>query len=294
MKQMKCLAAAAACMVVAIASLAGEKVGAQEGKALVRIMANGEVISRQDFSGYVTSRADLRPLVRNSYGAEEVVREMALTRVLNLEGERLGVVRLSGEVANKRFDDVYGLAVMERQAPACVRPADEAEARRYFDEHPQAFVIPPSVRVLRVMLPVKQQIDGQPMMDWLQTQAQAVSDGKIKFDDIVRRAQADYVLETQGDLGWIRLEGNNNDIVSALRTATVGNMLGPVQDGEFGYLFLMVNRRDQRQLVWEEAKSFAATRAYEYCRSTGQEKVRNELFKKYGVEIDREAIREAM
>jgi hypothetical protein len=292
MKQMKRWAAAAAYLAVAIVSTAQEKGNALEGKPLVR-MVNGEVISRQDFWSYVTGRADLRSLVRNSYGAEEVVREMALTRVLNLEGESLGVVRLNSEVANKRFDDVYGLAVMERQVSTCVRPADEADARRYFDEHPQAFVVPPTARVLRVMLPVKQQIDGKPVMDWFQAQAQAVADGKLGFDDIVARAQADYVLEAQGDLGWIRLEGDN-EIVDALRKAKVGNMLGPVRDGEFGYLFLIVNRREQRQLTWNEVKSFAATRAQEHCRNAGQEKVRNELFRRYGVEIDREAIREAM
>ena len=68
-------------------------------------------------------------------------------------------------------------------------------------------------------------------------------------------------------------------------------MLGPIQDGELAYLFLVTQRREQRALTWEQAKSFAATRAEEYCRTQSHAQVRESLFEKYGVQIDREAIR---
>ena len=38
--------------------------------------------------------------------------------------------------------------------------------------------------------------------------------------------------------------------------------------------------------------AFAASRAASHCRQEAQTKIRNDLFKRYGVEIDRAAIRE--
>jgi hypothetical protein len=49
--------------------------------------SNGEVITDSDFTGYVFRRTDLRSAARNKWGAEKVLREMAMTRALMHEGE---------------------------------------------------------------------------------------------------------------------------------------------------------------------------------------------------------------
>ena len=97
--------------------------------------------------------------------------------------------------------------------------------------------------------------------------------------------------EAGGDIGWIPLEDDSHLVMKALKTVAQGEMLGPIQDGELAYLFLVTQRREQRALTWEQAKSFAATRAEEYCRTQSHTQVRDTLFEKYGVQIDREAIR---
>ena len=181
--------------------------------------------------------------------------------------------------------------VLRQQLPQCVKPADEKEARAYFDAHPKAFITPIQVRVQRIMLPAKTQVAGQASMAWLQDRAQAIASGTVKFATVAEQAQAVYSLETQGDIGWIPLEDDSHLIMKALKTVAQGEMLGPIQDGELAYLFLVTQRREQRALTWEQAKSFAATRAEEYCRAQSHTQVRESLFEKYGVQIDREAIR---
>ena len=282
MKHWKRWLAAVACTAMAAATVA------QEAKPLARL-AGGEVISAQDLSDYLDRRADLRSVARNAWGVEEVVREMALTRVLSLEGDRLKMQRPSRDVP-LRFDDVYGLAVLKKQAPECKRPANEKEAREYFDAHPQAFLMPAQARVQRAMLPVATQVDGKPAMGWLLEQAQAIAAGARKFPDVASRAQEAYALEPQGDLGWIGLQGEG-EIVDLLRKIKPGEVMGPLRDGEFAYLFLLVDRREPRQFTWEQAQPFAADQAEAHCRTSGQTQVRDELFKKYEVKFDRDAIR---
>ena len=130
-------------------------------------------------------------------------------------------------------------------------------------------------------------------MAWLQDQARSVIQGQRKFHMVALRAQGEYSLEPQGDLGWLTLDGDHT-LMRALQTVKAGELLGPVQDGDYVYLFSVVQRREARQLSWEESKSFAATRAASHCREEAQTKTRLNLFQRYGVEIDRAAIRELM
>ena len=256
--------------------------------------ANGETITDDDLSDYLDRRVDLQGGARNAWGVEGVVREMATTRVYDLEGKRLGVERAKREGSPERFDDIYADAVFTKLAPVCPQPANEQEARQYFNQHPEAFQLPVRSRLQRLMLPADIQVDGKPAMDWLLAQAQAISTGSTKFADVAQHAKDLYTEEPQGELGWVSLEddGSGSAIMQALRNVQPGQMLGPVRDGGNVYLFLVVARQPQRQLTWDEAKSSAAQRAVSYCRAEAVSQGRAQLFKQYGVVIDREAIRE--
>lgn len=259
-------------------------------KPLARF-ANGEVVSEKDLFDYLERRMDLRPVARNAWGVEAAVQEMAMTRALVLEGVRQGIPRKTAEGDPVRFDDVYGLAVYKKQAPACEAPANEEAARQYFDAHPAAFVLPAQARVQRVILPASTQIGEASAMAWLQSQAGMIAKGQRQFYIVAQRAQVEYSQDVQGDLGWLTLEGDHQ-FMRALQTVKSGELLGPAQDGDYVYLFAVSQRRESRQLSWEESKSFAATRAVTYCREEAQNRIRTDLFKQYGVEIDRPAIRE--
>lgn len=275
----------AGCLVLAAALLAPCVAGAQ---VLARF-ANGERISAQDYTAYVAKRIDLRGAARTYSGAEAAVKEMALTRALVLEGARLGVKSQKTDTP-ERFDDIYAQSVFTQVAPKCERPPDAAAARRYFDSHPAAFRIPPSARLARVMLPVAQEVDGRDAMAWLRDQAAGISAGKIKLQDVIARADQLYREQAQGDVGWTQLEGDNI-VIRAIASAKQGELLGPVREGEFAYLFFVEVKRDGRQMRWAEAETSVASRAVSYCRENAAAQVRESLFKQYGIEVDGAAVR---
>jgi len=54
----------------------------------------------------------------------------------------------------------------------------------------------------------------------------------------------------------------------------------------------VVDKREAHDLQWGEVASYAATRAEQYCREQAQSRVRQEMFARYGVKFNEQAIRE--
>ena len=169
-------------------------------------------------------------------------------------------------------------------------PKDDAAARKFYDQHPEAFTAPASVRLARVMLPVSEKVDGVPSMAWLMNQAQEVAKGATSFDKLVSKAESIYKMEPQGDLGWVNLTGEVA-IMRALAGAKAGEMVGPVREGEFGYLFVVGDKRESRLLKWDEVKTTAANRQVTYCREQANKELSDKLYKQYGVVINDDAIK---
>lgn len=274
----------AAGVVIAASAFAGATANAAD----LAKFSNGEVITDADLSGYVFRRADLRAPARNKWGAEKILREMAMTRALVREGEQLQMPRSAEKVA-ERFDDVYAHAVFKRLSPRCDPPENAQAARKFFDENPQAFTVPTMARLNRVMLPATEKVDGKPATDWLMGEAKEIAAGSQNFDDVVAQADKVYKLEAQGDLGWVVIP-EENAIMRAIAGAKQGDMVGPVRDGDFVYLFSIQGKRESRQLTWDEAAVTASTRAVGYCRQQAAEKLESELFAKYGVQFDSAAV----
>lgn len=256
---------------------------------LVRF-ANGETITATDLSTYLDRRVDLRSSSRNVWGVQTTLREMAMVRALGLEGRAREIARDETKQA-ERFDDVYAQAVYTKIAPVCAPPKDEAAARDFFDKNPQAFRVPPMARLGRVILPASSPVEGIAASDWLMKQAEAAASGAKTFEDVVKQAETVYRLDPQGDLGWVTLFEEDSSVLKVLATAKQGEMVGPLREGDFVYLFKLNEKREARQLAWQEVAVSAPTRAVGYCRQEASKKVREELFKKYGVELDNAAIR---
>lgn len=251
--------------------------------------SNGETISEKELTSYLEKRADLRTSGRNAWGVESVLREMAMTRVLGLEGARLGEPRREG-YESERFDDIYSHAIYKKLVANCEPPADAAAARKFFDENPAAFRVPPMARLSRIMLPASESVDGGPAMGWLFEQAQAIALGATTFSAVAERADAIYQLDPQGDIGWVVLTDDNN-ILRVLASARQGELVGPVREGDFGYLFHIVSKREARQLAWDEVSVSASTRIVNFCRQQANDQLRDDLFKKYGVVLNQDAIK---
>lgn len=275
-------------MAVAVAFSAMASVTAA-AEPLVKL-SNGESITQDDFSVYLERRVDLRASGRNIWGVQTTLREMALVRALMLEGAAIGVPRDEGR-GELRFDDVYAQAVYTKLAPACKPPADEAESRKYFEEHPRAFRVPAMARLSRIILPASEVVEGEPATAWLLKEVQAVATGKSTFEEVAKQAEGIYKLDPQGDLGWITLFEEDASVLRVLATAKEGEMVGPLREGDFAYLFKVNEKREAQQLTWEAAAVSVPTRAVTFCRQEASRKIREDLFKKYGVELDGAAIR---
>lgn len=263
--------------------------GAQDKVEVLGRVGNKEVITEADVSEYLKLRTDLRALSKNVWGVENIVREMTLTRALVLEGESKGVARQEGITA-RRFDDIYAHTIFQQLRPECASPANEEAAKKFFVENPKAFAVPPSARMNRVMLPKSSTVDGEPAVGWLLSQIPKVGMNNKPFDELVAKAKTVYNLDPQGDLGWVMLS-DDIPLMRALAGAKEGDIVGPVNEGEFIYAFQIVSKREGRVLEWNEVAEMAANRAVRYCREQGDARIRDEMVKKYGIEVDVEAIK---
>ncbi len=286
----KSCAALVAVLVVAVPVLAADAPAIEENPVLAR-MAGGETITESDLTAYLLRRIDLRHTIRNVWGIQTALREMAMTRSLVLEGGGLGVEHVVGkDKAADRFDDAYAHAVFKKIAPVCEPPADAVAARKFFDETPQAFRVPPMARLSRIMLPAGASVEGEFAAGWLLQQTQAIGSGARKFEAAAEAASGVYKLDPQGDLGWVTLT-DDVPILRALADAKAGDMVGPVPEGEFIYLFHIASKREARQLTWDEAATSVPGRAVRYCREQANAQIEEKMFKKYDVQIDVAKIR---
>jgi hypothetical protein len=263
--------------------------GAQDQEHALGHIGDKEVVTETDVSEYLDLRTDLRSLSKNVWGVENIIREMTLTRALVLEGESKGISRQEGATP-RRFDDIYAHTVFQQLRPECAPPADEEATKKFFANNPKAFTIPPSARINRVMLPKSSTVDGEPAVGWLLNQIPTVGMNNKPFDDLVAKAKTVYNLDPQGDLGWVMLS-DDIPLMRALAGAKEGDIVGPVNEGEFIYAFQIVSKREGRVLEWNEVAEMAANRAVRYCREQGDARISDEMVKKYGIEVDVEAIK---
>lgn len=275
--------------VVALGMGAAGAVMAQGNDVVLARLGQGETITEKDLSDFLARRIDMRQAGRNAWGAQMAVREIALGRVLLLEGEALKEPRREGKETD-RFDEVYSHGIYKKLSPACDPPADASAARQFFDSNPQAFRVPAMARLSRIMVPVGAELEGEPVMGWLLQQTQAIGKGVRNLEEVAAVAATVHKLDPQGDLGWVTLT-DDITIMRALADAKAGDLVGPVREGDFGYLFYVADKREARQLVWEEVASVAPARAVRYCREQAHKQLEERLFKKYSVAIEQDAIR---
>ncbi len=265
-------------------------VAAEDVPTVLAHIGKDETVTVDDVERYVARRLDARALLGTEEGLGRLVDEMVFTRLLVREGQARGVERKSS--ADERFDDVYALAVFNTLAPACEKPKDEAEAKAYYEQHPEAFQVPPRARVARIALKVDDKVGDEPAFGWLLMQATAIASGSKRFEDALADAQKVRPNERMGDLGFIELS-DRAPIVKAIASAKAGDLVGPYRDGDYVYLFKVLEKREAQRLPWEQVRVHAATRAVEYCREQARTKVHDELFARYQVRLEEDAIRQA-
>lgn len=251
--------------------------------------ASGEKITAEDVAVYLNRRVDLKGMARSAYGVESILEEMAFSRALTLEGQAIGLEPPQGRKI-ERFDDVYGLSVYQKIIEKCVEPQNDEERKKFYQANLDVFRIPASVRLERIMLPSSEKIDGKLAGEILTDWSKAIVAGERKFEDFAMQAEKYYAMDVQGDLGWVNLS-DDVPVMRILNDARQGQIVGPVEDGEYVYLFLVVKKNDAHQLSFDDARSDFRARVDSFCRKQEKQKLKQKLFLKYSIEIKKMSIK---
>lgn len=264
--------------------------GENESVTVLASLENGELITKTDLQKYVGSRIDMGGAFKNAFSVESALEAMILTRVLVLEGMELSMPRLKKETLDERYDDQYGFFVFRQLSTSCLPLQSKEEEKAFFQNNPDLFFLPTSARLIRFMLPVDQPVEGvnanELMMNW----RSAWLNGELGLEQIAALAAKIYNLEMQGDIGWIQLF-DEIEIMRPVKLAKAGEMLGPVIEGDFVYLFYVVDKRAGRSLQWAEVEGHVSQKAVSSCAKNNADGIKNRLYKKYGVTIHKENIK---
>lgn len=249
-----------------------------------------ENITKDDLRKYVEKRVDMAGTFKNSYAVENSLNEMIFTRLLVLEGVEKSIPRAETKAMDDRYDNQYGFSVFRTLSVPCLPLKDKAEEKKYFDEHPEVFRVNTTVRLFRYMLPKKQANEPfdatEKMMEW----AKGWSSEKMTLDQIGAEASKFYNIEIQGDIGWIQLS-NDVQIMRGIDSAKTGELVGPVAEGGFVYLFYVAGKHEARQLQWGEVNNQVSEMAVSFCARRNSENIKNNLYSKYRVNINKENIK---
>lgn len=246
---------------------------------------DGQKIRASQVRAYVKIRPLLAGYLLTGYpGWKQVLQDLIILRLLNLEGERLGIPKEAED-----DEDLYALRVKRNLQPPCAKP-DEKEAKRFYKSHPELFSTPAFVRLQRIELPTSVQIEGQDALAFLQAATEQVRKGRVSLGDLARRCPSQCLH----DLGFVRtdgLVGLEDRALAELQTAEVGEVVGPLKVGEWVYLYQVTARREPILTPWGQAKAEAAEVALRFCQTEAFAKLKGELYRRYRVVLYEETLR---
>lgn len=289
------------CLLLSVPTPGGAAPPVQPEAALdapvVMTIDGSEQITIDQLRRYASRRIDLKALMASTEGWKTIAREYALTRALIREGMQAGINRpplKAEDEADPMFaDDLYALKVFEARTQNCRFENTESALKPYYEANPKAFQLPASVRVERIMLPDRTVIGPLSAHAWLMLQARAVTDGHAQFEKLIERAK-EYAPDIyQGDLGWQVID-DRIDLLAALGQANEGNLVGPLREGDYWVLLRVTAKRPAILPPWDAVQHQALAVATQHCKESEHERVINELFQKYRVHIDDEALKRAI
>ena len=222
----------------------------------------------------------------SSRGFKAAAADMAMDQVLMQEGPAMGITPAPDQTIQS---ETYLFNVFRKLLPPCALPSEE-ETKNFYTQHANEFSTPLYVRTHRVFFAEDTKIDGQPAEPYLIENVKKITENKRNFDELVSIAKKhNFSSNKIGDAGFTPMEGKE-PVVEALSKAKIGDLVGPIKSKGFVYLFKVTERREPVSLSWEEAKASAPEKARQACDNTQLETKRAELFKKYKVQFNDNAI----
>ncbi len=259
-------------------------VGAYAAEDPVLAEIEGKPISASQVRFYVKKRPLLAGYLQTGYaGWRRVLEDLIVLRLLNREGQRLGLPR-----GVEDDEDLYALRVKRQLLPACTKP-DAQAAKRFYRDHPELFSTPVLVRLDRIELPAGAKIEGQQALAFLREAAARVRAGQILLRDLTRFCPQGK--DCLYDLGFVRLDGLEDSLLKPLKDARPGEVVGPVPAGEFVFLYQVTARREPILTPWRQAKAEAAEVALRFCRQQAFAQLKAELYDRYRVILREDTLR---
>lgn len=243
--------------------------------------AGNEKITKSDLKSYISTRLDLIGRVRTVGEVSGALKEMAFTRVLILEGSEGGVTNKSMAPLS-RFDDAYAFDVYKKIASPCIELDSVSEQEQFFKEYPELFRAPATVRLQRFMLPIQASVNGISALSLMKSWREEWQRNQITLDQIGSKVSEIFNLEVQGDVGWIALSPDVS-VMNTVAQAGKREMVGPLIEGDFVYLFFIENKQESKQLTWEEIGAEVKNISLSHCRKNNKDKLKKQLFEKYNV-----------
>lgn len=196
-------------------------------------------VSKVDLISYARPLPNLFPYLTIPGGPRRILDDMIKTRLLINEGLRLGMPRPGPESGG---DTAYAIAVRLRLAPRCAAP-DESTVRAYYDAHPEQFSSPAFLRLNRFGLRFTPE-NREAVSARLQALVGNLVRGETSFAALAPDSDDEFGKSRAGDLGFVAQEDTSSPITAELLKAKIGQIVGPLEQGDMLYLYQITARRD--------------------------------------------------
>ncbi|PXF50353.1 MAG: hypothetical protein C4B57_12165 [Deltaproteobacteria bacterium] len=248
-----------------------------EDRALVRV--HDHVITLQELVSFAKRAPNFNSYLQVPGGPEKILEEMIWRRLLVLEGHDRGIPEPTEEEGGM---EVYIHRVLKGLLPG-LPPLTEADARRFYEDHPEVFSTPLMLRVFQIKVLIKNG-DEASALARIESARQALNEG-MAFGDVARRYSDDsFSRDRGGELGFIPMEKiDPPELEQTLRALTVGRISDIVRVGRSFVIYFVKDRREPVLDPYEQVADVAWKKAEQDRRASAQARLRRKLENKWGV-----------
>lgn len=237
-------------------------------------------ITRTALQQYAMSNPYLMPHLSVPGGPMKILDDMIKMQVLRLEGERIGQPN-HGEMAGGATG--FAISVKQRLAPRCEDGSD-AEVQRYYQANLPAFSTPLFIRLNRYGKRTTPETK-EAVEKYLADVVDQLRAGKTSFSALAVDSDDDISKAKGGDIGFVADNSPQNPVMEKLRQAGVGEVLGPLYQGNMAFVYQVTARREPVAAKYEEIRKEVTDAQRDACSKERTDKLFAELYERWKVKV---------
>ena len=277
--------------IVLVALLLLPTVGGAETQSDPVLATIGETDLRlSEFRDFLSARQQLQGRALTREGVRYAFNAFLDQRLFALEGPRIDIQPRDDETLDS---DLFAFRVRTALVGSCPVPEPE-EAAAFFAENRDLFATPTFVRVSRVVLPERLELEGVSAKAFLENEAKRISAGKQSLDALVSEVQSlDLRLPEIGDLGFVPLAvgaRRTDPLERRLGDAAVNELVGPFAHEGMVFLLQVRDRREPIYADFESVEHQVVRRMMRQCHDDGLAVVREGLYDRYDVRLNEQVL----